>query len=45
MITGGTGMAGSALARHLVDRYGVAHVVLVSRAGAEAPVSRNWWTG
>ncbi|MGV0554705.1 beta-ketoacyl reductase, partial [Mycobacterium kansasii] len=36
-ITGGTGMAGSALARHLVDRYGVAHVVLVSRAGAEAP--------
>ncbi|AFC54524.1 type I polyketide synthase [Mycobacterium paraintracellulare] len=37
VITGGTGMAGSALARHLVDRYGVAHVVLVSRAGAEAP--------
>ncbi len=36
VITGGTGMAGSALACHLVDRYGVAHVVLVSRAGAEA---------
>ncbi|MEE3753250.1 type I polyketide synthase [Mycobacterium intracellulare] len=36
VITGGTGMAGSALARHLVDRYGVAHVVLVSRAGAAA---------
>ena len=36
VITGGTGMAGSALARHLVDRYGVAHVVLVSRAGADA---------
>ncbi|WP_156688864.1 type I polyketide synthase [Mycobacterium sp. Marseille-P9652] len=33
VIIGGTGMAGSALARHLVDRYGVAHVVLVSRAG------------
>ncbi|WP_297700462.1 type I polyketide synthase, partial [Mycobacterium sp.] len=27
VITGGTGMAGSALARHLVDRYRVAHVV------------------
>ncbi|MBV8785564.1 MAG: type I polyketide synthase, partial [Mycobacterium sp.] len=36
LITGGTGMAGSALARHLVDRYGVAHVVLVSRSGADA---------
>ena len=36
LITGGTGMAGSALARHLVDRYRVAHVVLVSRAGADA---------
>ena len=36
VITGGTGMAGSALARHLVDRYGVAHVVLASRAGAGA---------
>ena len=35
VITGGTGMAGSALARHLVGRYGVAHVVLVSRAGAD----------
>ncbi|OBB67059.1 type I polyketide synthase [Mycobacterium sp. 852014-50255_SCH5639931] len=36
VITGGTGMAGSALAHHLVDRYRVAHVVLASRAGAEA---------
>ncbi|OBI04335.1 polyketide synthase [Mycobacterium sp. E2462] len=36
LITGGTGMAGSALARHLVDRYGVAHVVLASRAGTGA---------
>jgi polyketide synthase 7 len=33
LITGGTGMAGSALARHLVAHYGVAHVVLVSRSG------------
>ncbi len=36
LITGGTGMAGSALARHLVDRYGVGHVVLASRSGAQA---------
>ena len=36
VITGGTGMAGSALAGHLVARYGVAHVVLVSRSGADA---------
>ncbi len=36
LITGGTGMAGSALARHLVDHYGVPHLVLVSRAGADA---------
>ena len=34
VITGGTGMAGSAVAAHLVARYGVAHVVLVSRSGA-----------
>jgi polyketide synthase 7 len=37
VVTGGTGMAGSAVAAHLVARYGVAHVVLVSRSGAEAP--------
>jgi acyl transferase domain-containing protein/NADPH:quinone reductase-like Zn-dependent oxidoreductase/acyl carrier protein len=36
VITGGTGMAGSAVAAHLVARYGVAHVVLVSRSGAHA---------
>ena len=36
VITGGTGMAGSAVAAHLVARYGVANVVLVSRSGAEA---------
>ncbi|MGD1241699.1 type I polyketide synthase [Mycobacterium seoulense] len=36
VITGGTGMAGSALARHLVERYRVAHVVLASRTGAGA---------
>jgi NADP-dependent 3-hydroxy acid dehydrogenase YdfG/acyl carrier protein len=36
LITGGTGMAGSALARHLVTRYGVPHVMLVSRSGDQA---------
>ncbi len=35
LITGGTGMAGSAVAEHLVARYGVGHVVLVSRSGAD----------
>ncbi|MGV7859122.1 type I polyketide synthase [Mycobacterium kansasii] len=37
VITGGTGMAGAAVARHLVDRYGVGHVVLLSRTGEHAP--------
>lgn len=37
MITGGTGMAGAALARHVVTRYGVGHIVLVSRRGEHAP--------
>ncbi len=41
VITGGTGMAGSALARHLVDRYRVAHVVLVSRTGAQGRRGRR----
>jgi polyketide synthase 7 len=36
LITGGTGMAGAALARHLVARYGVAHVMLASRSGEHA---------
>ena len=36
LITGGTGMAGSALARHLVERYRVPHVMLVSRGGERA---------
>jgi polyketide synthase 7 len=36
LITGGTGMAGSAVARHMVTRYGAAHVMLVSRSGLQA---------
>ncbi|BBX61829.1 polyketide synthase [Mycobacterium saskatchewanense] len=37
LITGGTGMAGSALARHVVAHHGVRDLVLVSRSGPEAP--------
>lgn len=36
LITGGTGMAGSAVARHLVKRHRVPHVMLVSRSGDRA---------
>jgi len=36
LITGGTGMVGAALARHVVDGYGVRHVVLASRRGDRA---------
>ncbi|WP_438502117.1 SDR family NAD(P)-dependent oxidoreductase [Mycobacterium arosiense] len=36
LITGGTGMAGSAVARHLVERHRVPHVMLVSRRGERA---------
>ncbi|MFE4994921.1 SDR family NAD(P)-dependent oxidoreductase [Streptomyces mirabilis] len=37
LITGGTGSLGALLARHLVDRRGVRHLVLVSRRGERAP--------
>ncbi|TDK87069.1 SDR family NAD(P)-dependent oxidoreductase [Mycobacterium paragordonae] len=37
LVTGGTGMAGSALARHLVHRHQVRRLVLVSRRGPDAP--------
>jgi polyketide synthase 12 len=37
LITGATGMAGSALARHVVVRHGAQNVVLVSRRGLDAP--------
>ena len=36
LITGGTGVLGGVLARHLVERYGVRHLVLTSRRGVEA---------
>ncbi len=39
LITGGTGMAGSTLARHLVAEHGVEDLVLLSRRGLDAPGS------
>ncbi|MGF1428946.1 type I polyketide synthase [Kitasatospora sp. LaBMicrA B282] len=37
LITGGTGVLGSLLARHLVTRHGIRHLLLTSRQGAQAP--------
>ncbi len=41
LITGGTGMAGSALARHVVLNRGARQLVLVSRRGPDAPGARE----
>ncbi|BCM71126.1 modular polyketide synthase [Streptomyces sp. EAS-AB2608] len=41
LITGGTGSLAGLLARHLVQRHGVRHLVLVSRRGAEADGARE----
>ncbi|MEU7024035.1 type I polyketide synthase [Streptomyces sp. NPDC046203] len=40
LITGGTGLLGARLARHLVAEHGVRHLLLTSRRGAEAPGAR-----
>ncbi|MQY19073.1 type I polyketide synthase [Nocardia macrotermitis] len=37
LITGGTGVIGAALARHLVTRYGVRNLVLLGRRGMATP--------
>ena len=37
LITGGTGMAGASVARHVVANHGVRHLVLLSRRGPDAP--------
>ena len=37
LITGGTGVLGGLIARHLIERYGVRHLLLVSRSGGDAP--------
>jgi len=36
VVTGGTGMAGSALARHLVANHDARHLLLISRRGADS---------
>ncbi|GAA2059771.1 type I polyketide synthase [Streptomyces cheonanensis] len=37
LVTGGTGALGAILARHLVTRHGVRHLLLLGRRGADAP--------
>ncbi|MFR0358575.1 SDR family NAD(P)-dependent oxidoreductase, partial [Streptomyces sediminimaris] len=37
LVTGGTGTLGALVARHLVTRHGVRHLVLLSRRGPDAP--------
>ncbi|MFD8685178.1 type I polyketide synthase, partial [Streptomyces sp. NPDC059641] len=37
LVTGATGTLGGLLARHLVTRYGVRHLLLISRSGERAP--------
>ncbi|MGF7124648.1 SDR family NAD(P)-dependent oxidoreductase [Rhodococcus sp. BE178] len=37
LITGGTGMAGSNVARHLVRQWGIRNLVLASRSGVDSP--------
>ena len=41
LITGGTGMAGSAVARHAVATHGARNLLLVSRRGPDAPGSAD----
>ncbi|MET8761852.1 type I polyketide synthase [Lentzea sp. NPDC004782] len=41
LITGGTGGLGAELAKHLVTRHGVRHLLLASRRGEEAPGAQN----
>ncbi|MGW0824746.1 SDR family NAD(P)-dependent oxidoreductase [Streptomyces sp. NPDC002845] len=37
LITGGTGLLGARVARHLVTEHGVRHLLLTSRSGPDAP--------
>ncbi|WP_217193301.1 KR domain-containing protein, partial [Streptomyces buecherae] len=37
VITGGTGVLGSLVARHLVTHHGIRHLLLLSRRGPDAP--------
>ncbi|MEU1287490.1 SDR family NAD(P)-dependent oxidoreductase, partial [Kitasatospora sp. NPDC005856] len=37
LVTGGTGVLGGLVARHLAEAYGVRHLLLLSRRGADSP--------
>ncbi|WP_394836499.1 SDR family NAD(P)-dependent oxidoreductase [Pendulispora rubella] len=41
LVTGATGGLGAELARHLVIRHGVRHLLLLSRRGPEAPLAND----
>ncbi|MFE6862138.1 type I polyketide synthase [Nocardia sp. NPDC057668] len=41
LITGGTGVLGAVFARHLVQKYGVRRLLLLSRSGAAAPGAQD----
>jgi len=41
LVTGGTGGLGSLLSRHLVNRHGARHLLLISRSGVDAPGARQ----
>ncbi|MFF8732399.1 SDR family NAD(P)-dependent oxidoreductase [Streptomyces sp. NPDC015171] len=41
LVTGGTGSLGALLARHLVERHGVRHLLLASRRGPDAGGARD----
>nr|WP_311315017.1 type I polyketide synthase [Streptomyces sp. TML10] len=41
LVTGGTGSLGALLARHLVERHGVRHLLLASRRGPDAEGARD----
>ncbi|WP_326757627.1 type I polyketide synthase [Streptomyces phaeochromogenes] len=41
LVTGATGTLGRLLARHLVERHGVRHLLLLSRSGPDAPGARE----
>ncbi|MFD9240286.1 type I polyketide synthase, partial [[Kitasatospora] papulosa] len=41
LVTGGTGVLGAHLARHLVEHRGVRHLLLVGRRGPDAPGARE----
>jgi polyketide synthase 12 len=41
LITGGTGALGSMVARHLIERHGARHLLLVSRQGEDSPSAKR----